>query len=789
MGLGVKNRIKNSIFHGDYVGHDLNVTNIIIKEDAEREFVVTHNSNIKPVSYFTGRDTELKELRQRIEDGRKSILVSGMGGIGKTHICRKLFEEYVNKHAAGGMSPFRYIGYIEYSGDMNICLQKCLKFKQQNSAEQNQEAAWRELEYLASDGKLLLFIDNVDKSICTDPSLHRLNSIPGAVILTSRQALLGDEFETFRIGFLSMEQCKEIYGKIRFRSSSGKIKLEEMPDLEYVIEKLAGRHTITVELLAHMARIRLWGVKRLRKELEEKGFCLKFHKDGELVDIQKSYEVLYDLAELTEAEQNILEAFSMFPYISLESKTCNQWLFPDAGVSEEDDILVELYQKGWLQFDVDQECYSMHPVFAQFIYKKCMPKYEAHHGLIEACQNSLKLHESDTIVECQQYIPFVENILDKLNMDQNSIQADFLYRFGILLYYVAEYKKASKMFEKCIKIFRNISGEENLDTAKIYNNLAVVYNSQGKHNEAEELYKKSLQIYERVLGKEHPDTVMSYNNLAVVYNNQGKHSKAEELYEEILHIREKKLGEEHPDTAKSYNNLAVVYKNQGKYSEAEDLYKKSLQIREKELGEEHPDTAKSYNNLAVVYSDQGKYSKAEDLYKKSLHIIEKVLGEEHPDTAMSYNNLAVVYENQGKYSEAEDLYKKSLKIVEKVLGEENLYTAMSHNNVAAVYVDQGKYSEAEELYKKSLQIREKILGDEHPDTAMSYNNLAVLYKSQGEHKKMFDYYLKAFKVFGSKLGLEHLHTQIVYDNLKTAYTEWNPEGNFEQWLDEKIKEL
>ena len=101
MGLEVVNRNKDSIFNGDYVGRDLNVTNIIMLEDKEREFVVTHNANIKPVSYFTGRETELQDLRQRIEEGRKSVLVSGMGGIGKTHICSKLFEEYLDKHANG----------------------------------------------------------------------------------------------------------------------------------------------------------------------------------------------------------------------------------------------------------------------------------------------------------------------------------------------------------------------------------------------------------------------------------------------------------------------------------------------------------------------------------------------------------------------------------------------------------------------------------------------------------------------------------------------------------------
>lgn len=113
MGLEVVNRNKDSNFYGPYAGRD---QYIIMLEDKEREFVVTHNANIKPVSYFTGRELELQDLRQRIEEGRKSVLVSGMGGIGKTHICRKLFEEYLNKHAEDESSPFQHIGYIEYNG-------------------------------------------------------------------------------------------------------------------------------------------------------------------------------------------------------------------------------------------------------------------------------------------------------------------------------------------------------------------------------------------------------------------------------------------------------------------------------------------------------------------------------------------------------------------------------------------------------------------------------------------------------------------------------------------------
>ncbi len=555
----IDNRLKGSKVGGDYVGG--NQTNNYYKmfQDSERKFVVTHNANIKPVSYFTGRETELQELRQRIEAGRKSVLVSGMGGIGKTHICRKLFGEYFEKHSKDENVPFQHIGFIEYDENMDSSLKNGLKFKEQESPEQNQKAAWKELEYLASGGKLLLFVDNVDKSINADPGLQKLKSIPGAVILTSRQASICDEFEPYPIGFLDMEQCKEIYEKIRFKGSGRKVRPEEDQDLNYVIKDLVGRHTITVEHLAHLARIKTWSVRKLREKLEENGFCLEFHKDGKLINIQESYEILYDLSELTEAEQNILEAFSVFPYIPLEAEICNGWLLADAGVDEDDDILMGLYEKGWLQFDIEQESYALHPVFAQFIYKKNRPEFEKHARLIKACKRYLELPENGSPLECQHYMSFAENIIKKVNMGDGLEQVEIINALAYLLQYMAEYEKARGLCRKALAIRERVLGEEHPDTAASYNNLAGVYASQGEYGKAEVLYKKALAIRERVLGEEHPDTATSYNNLAYVYERQGRYEIAINYYCKAYSVFVCRLGIDHPHTKVTLKNMRCVY--------------------------------------------------------------------------------------------------------------------------------------------------------------------------------------------------------------------------------------
>jgi tetratricopeptide (TPR) repeat protein len=46
----------------------------------------------------------------------------------------------------------------------------------------------------------------------------------------------------------------------------------------------------------------------------------------------------------------------------------------------------------------------------------------------------------------------------------------------------------------------------------------------------------------RVLGEEHPDVAQSLNNLALLYNSQGRYSEAEALYKQALELKRRNLG-------------------------------------------------------------------------------------------------------------------------------------------------------------------------------------------------------------------------------------------------------
>ena len=75
------------------------------------------------------------------------------------------------------------------------------------------------------------------------------------------------------------------------------------------------------------------------------------------------------------------------------------------------------------------------------------------------------------------------------------------------------------------------------------------------------------------------------NNLALLYNTQGKDSEAEPLHKRSLAIREKALGPEHPDVAKGLENYAALLRMTGRTEEAVEIDARAKAIRAKHAHE------------------------------------------------------------------------------------------------------------------------------------------------------------------------------------------------------------
>ena len=669
--------------------------------------VITKEHPVSPSAHFLGRKTELYDIEQAMTRKSRIVLLYGIGGIGKTELCRQLVENYT---VFTGTNMVKNIGWITYQDTLKNSVYEQFSEIQADDIE----TYWtRTRQYINNQGAdLLLIVDNANE--ITEQEISILSELGCKVILTSRGKR--DRVENIEVEQMSEEDCCKLY---KFHSEN---ETDSEEDIHKIIN-LAARHTLSVELLAKTQYNAAISAKEMLESLQKTGFNLSEILE-EIIYIhdpeKKKDEIwekrfiehmakIFDISELRgiPEELRILQLFSLLASsTAVPVKTIKKWF----ELNHLNDIN-SIIRKGWLaRSDYKGICsVIMHPVVSSVVRYVAMADNDLAEVLIGQIADDLKIGEREIFVEKLDKIPHAEAIVKNIDIESENY-ATLLHNTASIYYEQGEYGKALEWFDRALKIYEKILGKDNLLTATTHNNIAGVYSEQGEYGKALEWFDRALKIYEKVLEKDNFLTVTTYNNIAGVYSEQGEYGKALELFERVIKIYEKVLGKDNPKIAATYNNIAGVYCNLKQYGKALEWFDRAVKIYEKVFGKEHPDTATIYNNIAFVYHEQREYGKALEWFDRALKVREKVLGKEHPDTAATYNDLAGVYHKQREYGKALELYDRALKVREKVLGKDHLLTATTYQNIAFVYSALGKFGKALKWFDKAVRVRKKALG-------------------------------------------------------------------------------
>ena len=117
------------------------------------------------------------------------------------------------------------------------------------------------------------------------------------------------------------------------------------------------------------------------------------------------------------------------------------------------------------------------------------------------------------------------------------------------------WKEVFDLSNSLYKTQSRVLGEEHPQTLDTLNNLAIATQMVGMYEEAEKAFKKTLDSQEKVLGKssramfeviltlrtgpEHPDSLSTLNNLALLFEDQGRLKDAIALEQRVVETQEK----------------------------------------------------------------------------------------------------------------------------------------------------------------------------------------------------------------------------------------------------------
>jgi len=152
--------------------------------------------------------------------------------------------------------------------------------------------------------------------------------------------------------------------------------------------------------------------------------------------------------------------------------------------------------------------------------------------------------------------------------------------------------------------------------SELLDQIAALYNHNGKYDRAIECYKKSITVMKNGGGVfdedgnniEESEIAMTYSTIGMCYMKKGDFAKALVYYQKCLEIEEQRIGNDYDDAdiATSYNNIGLCYNKQREYDLAITYFNKAVAAYGKD---NHPrQIAATYLCIGIAYKEQKKLS-------------------------------------------------------------------------------------------------------------------------------------------------------------------------------------
>lgn len=527
--------------------------------------ILTAKPPLPPEEYLSRKESEI--IIEKLRDSKKLVLVNGIGGIGKSTVCRKIFHELNDN------MDERPLAWIVYH-DKNLL--DDMK-KQMFYPKDGPDWEKRFTQFLQQDidKEAIIFIDNLNVTEDEEEYLSHLANARCNIVCTSRIEKFS-HYETVLVDYLDEKQCIELFYKYYKREYNEK-------KIRNIISK-SGRHTLVIEILGKIGEAEGYSLEELENKLIQDGFDLEgiaFVENKEDTLIGHLCRT-FNFKKINEIQKQILYCMAVLP-IQWIPYDLRRWLNLQNNYN-----FNYLIKYAWLQRS--ENGYYMHPVIKEVVKRSLNISKDTILRLLEGIGNELSYKENPSLEKSKLYISFAEAILDYLQGMKNQIISQTAYNISMVYGQFGEFMQSQKYINYTIEIEEEQSNSEEL-LASAYNHRGFINYYTYHDKEAEDDYLEAYRLRSRL--KNHKNIAETTASLALLY--QGMWSvlnDEEEKKKSTLLIRakvyEKKsikmferifVGVLHPNLASAYNNMAIIYYSSNEFDMAVYYYRKAERIR------------------------------------------------------------------------------------------------------------------------------------------------------------------------------------------------------------------
>ena len=356
---------------------------------------------------------------------------------------------------------------------------------------------------------------------------------------------------------------------------------------------------------------------------------------------------------------------------------------------------------------------------------------------------ALNFAEQGRFAEGQPLLEKAVAILEK-KKPQSREMARACGNLGWVYQHLHNYNRAEQLYTRALDLRQRILDPDEYDITLNLEDLALLYQVQGKYAQAEVAWSRDLEIWQKLDATGRPGAAPfvahGLYDAGIFYYFIGKYLKAAPILRRSLVIQETILGPEHEDIASTLQHLGSIEKESSHAWAAEQFFRRACTEAEKKFGPHHLRAANAMSDLATLYIDQKRFSEAEPLLNDALAIFNNASeSDKRSFGGAAYWTLyarGILCLEQGKFTDAASLLRRSLDILENDMEEAKqpymvVATAVVIASQGRMYRDQDRFQEAEPLFARALTILDTAGLGEHPKAAAILNDYAALLRKTG----------------------------------------------------------